>query len=98
MGLTLAFRMGKQIWLVPQDAAEPRVPLTPPLEASRDRVEETGFVRGAFADGRLAQKTRTQLRVPPDVVPIPHLIFEEPRHDEALRAGDFHRLAVAEQG
>ena len=90
--------MGEQIRLVPQRAAEPCVPLTPPLEAPRDCVEEPGFARGPFANGRLAEETRTQLRVPAYVVPLAHLILEEPRHEEALRTCYFHRLAVAQPG
>src|SRR5258705_13714899 len=89
---------GQQIRLVPQRAAQPRVPLTPRFEASGDRVEEPGFVRGPFVDGSLAEETRAQLRVPADVVPLAHLILEEPRQYEALRACHFHHQAVAQQG
>ena len=75
-----AERLGwvEQIGLVTQLAAQPRVPLTPRFEAPGNRVEEPGFARGRFVDGRLAEETRAQLRVPADVVTLAHLILEEP--------------------
>lgn len=35
--------------------------------------------------------------VPPEVVPAPHLILEEPGEHQALLAGGFHHLAVVPQ-
>jgi hypothetical protein len=75
--------------MVPQLAAQLRVPLAPRFEVPADRVKEPGFARGPFMDGRPAEETRAQLRVPADVVPLAHLILEEPRQQEALRACHF---------
>ena len=84
--------------LAPQLAAQARVPLAPRFEVPADCVEKPGFARGLFMDGRPAEETGAQLCVPSDVVPLAHLILEEPRQQEALRARHFHHQAVAEQG
>ena len=88
----------QHIRLVAQLAAQPRVALAPGLEAPRDRVEQPGFRQGLFLNGRPAEKTRAQLGVPADVVAPAHLIFEEPRQQQALRARRFHHQAAAQQG
>ena len=84
--------------LAPQLAAQARVPLAPRFEVPADRVEKPGLALGLFMEGRPAEETGAQLCVPADVVPLAHLILEEPRQQEALRARHFHHQAVAEQG
>jgi len=76
----------QHIRLVAQLAAQPRVALAPGLEAPGDRVEQPGFRRGWFLNGRPAEKTRAQFGIPANVVPPAHLIFEEARQQQALRA------------
>src|SRR5713226_10459400 len=93
-------RLGRDqhIRLVAQLATQPRVALAPGLEAPGDRVEQPGFRRGLFLNGRPAEKTRAHLGIPAYVVPPAHLIFEEPRQQQALRARRFHHQAVVQQG
>ena len=88
----------QHIRLVAQFAAQPRVALAPRLEAPGDRVEQPRFGRGWFLNGRPAEETRAQLGIPADVVPPAHLILEEPRQQQALRARRFHHQAVVQQG
>ena len=90
--------LGQQIGLVPQVATQLRVALTPRLEASRNSVEQPGFVWGRLVKCRAAEKTRAQLGIPADVVPSTHLVLEESRQQEALGACHFHHQAVAQQG
>jgi hypothetical protein len=70
------------------------VPLAPGLEAPRQRVEQPRFLKRRFLSGRPAEKACAQLRVPTDVVPPPHLIFEEARQQEALGAGGLQHQPV----
>src|ERR1700720_3100166 len=76
----------QKIGLVAELPAQPGVTLAPRLETPADRVEQPGLVRGLFLNGRPAEKTGAQLCIPADVVPPAHLILEEPRQHQALRA------------
>src|SRR5258708_1552576 len=84
----------QQIGLVAQLAAQPRVALAPGLEAPGDRVKQPGFERGLFLNRRSREETRAQLGIPADVVPLAHLILEEPDEHQALCASRFHHQAV----
>ena len=83
--------------MVAEFPAESRMALAPVLEAAGDPVEELASLRRRFEQSGLLEETSAKPRVPADVVPAPHLIFEETRQKHALGAGGFHEHAVAPQ-
>ena len=70
---------------------------TPRLEASGDGVEQPGFLERLLVKRGPAEETRAQLGIPADVVTSAHLVLEESRQEQALRARCFHHEAVVQQ-
>src|SRR5215207_7083064 len=69
----------------------------PRLEVSGDRVKQSGLRRRLFLHRGTAEEARAQPSVPTDIVPTPHLIFEEPREQQALRPRGFQHQTVVQQ-
>lgn len=55
-------------------------------------------MRRRFMQGCPVVETGTERGVPSDVVPPPHLVFEEPAEKQALCAGRLHHEPVVQQG
>ena len=74
------------------------MPAPPWLEMSADGVEQFGLRSGLLGRSGSAEEPGADFRIPVNIVPAAHLIFEEPRQQQALRARRFHHQAVAQQG
>src|SRR5215471_18469976 len=70
----------------------------PGLEPSRDSLKQLSFWRRDLLGRRAAKEAGAERRVPADVMALPHLAFEEPGEEEAVRARRLHHVSVVVPG